>query len=82
MTHINWNTYKLECIGDGGGGGDSSDSILITPPKGKPMPQTVEYYEKLAIADLNLIMQLKTQAERLKLKINQLRQENNQLRRK
>jgi len=50
----------------------------MTPPKGQPMPQTVEYYEKLAIADLNLIMQQKEKIERLTQKNNQLRQKINQ----
>jgi len=48
--------------------------IPITPPKGQPMPQTVEYWEHLAELYGNTIKRQDAKIERLMLKNNQLRQ--------
>ena len=45
-----------------------------TPPKGEPMPQTREYWEKRAAMDLDLIMEQKEEISRLKQTVNNLRQ--------
>ena len=47
---------------------------LPTPAKGEAMPRTVEYYEKRAMMDQELILEMKDKIERLELKNNQLRQ--------
>lgn len=46
----------------------------ITPPKGEPMPRTVEYYQANAIRDQELIMGQKDEISRLKMRINKLEQ--------
>ncbi len=46
----------------------------ITPAKGEPMPQTLEYYRAMAQRDLELIMEQKEEISRLKQRINKLEQ--------
>lgn len=45
----------------------------LTPPKGEPMPQTREYWEKRAAMDLELIMEQKEEISRLKQDRDKLR---------
>lgn len=51
----------------------------LTPAKGLPMPCTVEHYQANAIRDEELIMEQKTEIERLKMKHNQQQQKINSL---
>ena len=46
----------------------------ITPAKGEPMPQTLEYLRALSARDLELIMEQKDEISRLKQRINKLEQ--------
>lgn len=46
----------------------------ITPPKGEPMPQTREYWEKRADMDHELIRLQRDEINALKQRINQLQQ--------
>ena len=44
----------------------------LTPEKGKPMPQTREYWEKRAQMDQELILSQKAEISRLNARINKL----------
>jgi hypothetical protein len=52
----------------------------ITPPKGKPMPQTREYWEKRAHMDQELILEMKEEIASLKHENNNLKQKLRRLR--
>jgi hypothetical protein len=43
-------------------------------PKAEPMPQTREYWIKMAAMDQELILEQKEEISRLKFKLNQLQQ--------
>lgn len=51
----------------------------ITPPRGEPMPQTQEYWEKRAIMDQDLILEQREDISKLKVRINKLEQGNKQI---
>jgi len=46
----------------------------LTPPRGEPMPQTQEYWEKRAAMDQELILEQRDEINRLKCKVNKLEQ--------
>ena len=51
----------------------------ITPPKGEPMPQTREYWEKRAEMDQELILEQKEEIAWLKQRINKLEQKKSRI---
>lgn len=46
----------------------------LTPPRGEPMPQTREHWEKRAAYDQELILEMKAEISKLKHKLNQAMQ--------
>ncbi len=76
---MNYEPYCNQCGGTGiiGIGTPCPSCNLqspLTPPRGEPMPQTREYWEKRAAMDLELIMEMKEEISKLKHTVNQLRQ--------
>lgn len=43
-----------------------------TPPKGEPMPKTIEHYQKVLDMDNELIHEQRLEIQKLKMKVNQL----------
>lgn len=60
--------HALPCCGPG------SSSPPMTPPRGEPMPQTIEHYKANALRDQELILDMRTQTSKDSMTINKYRQ--------
>ena len=54
----------------------NQDYVPVTPAKGEPMPKTTEQFYKILAMDQELILEQKSEIEKLKMTINKLRQKN------